>query len=82
VRQLREKLKKYEFDLNFINTIKELTKVAFQKEGRTASLIAIGALFYFINPVDVISDYILPIGYVDDLSIMTLPIPKIRSMKL
>jgi uncharacterized membrane protein YkvA (DUF1232 family) len=37
------------------------------KKGTTRELALIGsALIYFILPVDVIPDYIFPIGYIDD----------------
>ncbi|GAB2572391.1 DUF1232 domain-containing protein [Gracilibacillus alcaliphilus] len=51
----------------FINQLKDFY-VQFMQCKRTPSQLAIigSALLYFIIPVDVVPDYIFPIGYVDD----------------
>lgn len=51
----------------FINDLKELYERFTKKKGTTAELALMGsALIYFILSVDVIPDYIFPIGYLDD----------------
>jgi uncharacterized membrane protein YkvA (DUF1232 family) len=79
--ELKEKLTKESFDGGFLTMVKELLKWATQKDNIKASLIAIGALLYFINPFDLIPDYLGPVGYLDDLGVMTLALHKIRSLK-
>jgi uncharacterized membrane protein YkvA (DUF1232 family) len=77
---LTKKLGEKEFDMNFISLIKDLKKWATQKENISASLIAIGALIYFINPVDLVPDYLGPVGFIDDFGVMTLALTKIKSL--
>jgi uncharacterized membrane protein YkvA (DUF1232 family) len=37
-----------------------------------AKAVIVGALGYFIMPLDAISDYIFPVGYADDLGALTV----------
>ena len=75
--KLQSKLKEADFDSGFLSKVKDLKKFAFQRDNLKVSLIALGALIYFINPIDLIPDYLGPIGYVDDLGVMTLALAKI-----
>lgn len=51
----------------FINQLKDLYHQFIKNKGTVQELTIIGgALLYFIIPMDVIPDYIFPIGYVDD----------------
>ena len=78
--ELDTKLKTAPVDQSFKDKIKMLGKVAFTSHNRKAQVIAIGALLYFINPFDLIPDY-LPFGYVDDLGVVTIAIAAIIKMK-
>jgi len=44
-----------------------------------AKVIIIGALGYFISPVDAISDFIPVVGYADDLGVLTLAIATVAA---
>ncbi|WP_313430864.1 DUF1232 domain-containing protein [Siminovitchia terrae] len=62
-----EKLQKVGSIGPFINHLKELFERFRKRQGNHYELALIGgALLYFIIPVDVIPDYIFPIGYLDD----------------
>jgi len=51
----------------FINKLKELYEKFTTDKGTLFELTIIGStLLYFIIPVDVIPDYVFPIGYLDD----------------
>lgn len=51
----------------FIDQLTELFDRFKKRKGKPYELIIIGsALLYFISPIDVIPDYIFPIGYLDD----------------
>lgn len=51
----------------FIDQLKELFNRFKHRKGKPYELVIIGsALLYFISPIDVIPDYIFPIGYLDD----------------
>lgn len=77
---LDSKLKSAPVDQSFKDKIKMLGKVAFNSTHRQAQVIAIGALLYFINPFDLIPDY-MPFGYVDDLGVVTIAIAAIVKVK-
>ncbi|MGZ4161812.1 MAG: YkvA family protein, partial [Neobacillus sp.] len=62
-----EKLKKVGSIGPFINNLKEMFVKFSKMKGTPVQLALMGsALLYFILPVDVIPDYIFPIGYLDD----------------
>ncbi|MGE7767823.1 DUF1232 domain-containing protein [Peribacillus sp. NPDC096540] len=62
-----EKLQKTGSIGPFINQLKELFERFLQGKGTPGELALIGSsLLYFIISVDVIPDYIFPIGYLDD----------------
>lgn len=51
----------------FIEQLKQCFTIFTKKQASTAHLILIGsALLYFIVPIDVIPDYLFPIGFIDD----------------
>ena len=62
-----EKLKKVGSIGPFINNLKELHMRFLSRKGSIFELALIGSsLLYFISPIDVIPDYLFPIGYLDD----------------
>ncbi|MEN1968510.1 DUF1232 domain-containing protein [Lentibacillus sp. N15] len=62
-----EKLKKIDSVGPFINHLKNFYERFRFKNGSPQALTLIGsALLYFIIPVDVVPDYLFPIGYLDD----------------
>lgn len=68
-----EKLQKVGSIGPFISQLKELYEKFRLRKGTPYELVIIGsALLYFIIPVDVIPDYIFPIGYLDDAIAVTL----------
>ncbi|AOV07718.1 helix-turn-helix domain-containing protein [Sporosarcina ureilytica] len=65
--RFNEKLQNLDSIGPFINQLKELHDIYVTKNVQPSKLLLIGsALIYFIMPVDVIPDYIFPIGYLDD----------------
>lgn len=44
-----------------------------------AKAIAVGALIYFISPLDLIPDHIPVVGYLDDLAVLSLAVNCLRS---
>lgn len=66
-----EKLEKVDSIGPFIDQLKELYERYRIRKGSQSDLLLIGAaLTYFIVPLDVIPDYIFPIGYLDDAIIV------------
>ncbi|TYT73154.1 YkvA family protein [Desulfobotulus mexicanus] len=45
---------------------------------KTSIILALG---YFISPIDLIPDIIFPIGYLDDLAVMTAVLAKLHSFR-
>lgn len=65
--QFEEKLSKVGSLGPFISRLNEMFADFCMKKGSPAQLAIMGsALLYFIVPVDVIPDYLFPIGYIDD----------------
>lgn len=63
----KEKLKRVDSVGPFIERVKKLYEMYRLEKGNASEMIMIGsALLYFIIPIDVIPDYIFPIGYLDD----------------
>ena len=77
---LDEKLKTAPVDSNFKEKLKSLGHDAFSSKNRKIQAIAIGALLYFINPFDLIPDF-TPLGYVDDIGVVTIAIAAIVKIK-
>lgn len=62
-----DKLKKLESGGPYINQLKHLFQRFRMKTGTVSEITIIGsALLYFIMPIDLIPDYMFPIGYLDD----------------
>lgn len=64
----------------FINHLKGFYHKFERKTGTRYQLVIMGsALLYFIIPMDVIPDYIFPIGYVDDALAVKLALKTVTS---
>jgi uncharacterized membrane protein YkvA (DUF1232 family) len=73
--QLSEKLKNERFDQVMVGYCKKLLRVARSKDTPLKSkAICIGALLYFINPIDLIPDHIPVIGYLDDFVVLSVAV--------
>lgn len=73
--EVAKKLEEAPNDPSFAWYTKKLLSLVFGSETQTRTrMIAIGALLYFINPIDLIPDHIPLIGYVDDLAVMSLAV--------
>lgn len=67
LRQFETKLQKISGTGPFIHQLKDMYEKFRINKGAPWEMALIGsALIYFISPVDVIPDYIFPIGYIDD----------------
>lgn len=58
-----------------------LLKIIKSNNNHKAQLIALGALVYLLNPIDLIPDTLGPIGYIDDIGVMTYAIAKISELQ-
>jgi uncharacterized membrane protein YkvA (DUF1232 family) len=69
------KLKSERFDTVFVRHCRQLLKAIFsRKVSKRKKAVAVGALLYFLNPIDLIPDNIPVIGYLDDLAVLTLAV--------
>lgn len=50
----------------------------YRQVSKMSMLKIIGGFLYFLNPVDIVPDFILGIGFLDDLSVLTYVIKNIR----
>ena len=53
----------------------------FNKVSLSEKAMIIGALGYFIAPIDVISDFLLPLGYLDDMAVFAFILNKFSNLK-
>ena len=59
--------------------VKKLYAVVMNSTDLKTRAIAIGALLYFINPIDLIPDFSGPLGLVDDIGVMTIALSVIAT---
>ncbi len=72
---IKTKLKRERFDKIFVEYCRTLMRVITSSESsKKSKAIAIGALVYFLNPIDLIPDHIPVIGYLDDLAVLSLAV--------
>ena len=69
--ELDDKIKKTKIETSFMDKIILLRDYAFSSKNLKIQAIAFGALLYFVNPFDLIPDFSGPLGYVDDLGVVT-----------
>ncbi len=50
----------------------------YKKVSKTSLLLIIGSLLYLLNPMDIVPDFLLGVGFLDDLAVFTYMIKKIR----
>ncbi|WP_077064895.1 YkvA family protein [Lagierella massiliensis] len=50
----------------------------YKKVSKTSLLLIIGSLLYLLNPMDLVPDFLLGVGFLDDLAVFTYMIKKIR----
>lgn len=50
----------------------------YKKVSKTSLLLIIGSLLYLLNPMDLVPDFLIGIGFLDDLAVFTYMIKKIR----
>ena len=56
--------------VSLVNLIKDFAKGEYRDINTSTVVYLIAALLYFINPLDLIPDFILSIGFLDDLSVL------------
>ncbi|MBC7386290.1 MAG: DUF1232 domain-containing protein [Cryobacterium sp.] len=69
--QLQEKKKSTTLSSDFMKILKSVTKAALAPGKGKLKFACIGALVYFINPIDLVPDYLGPIGLVDDFAVLS-----------
>jgi uncharacterized membrane protein YkvA (DUF1232 family) len=73
--QLSDKLKGERFDKLMVQYVKKLFKAAVSKDTPLKTrAICVGALLYFINPIDLIPDHIPVVGYLDDFVVLSVAV--------
>lgn len=89
----KKDLKKYESSYNEDDLFSKISKFASKAGVKTIHYalilyhlvvknynpVAIGALGYFILPIDVVPDFVLGIGYVDDVSVLLFALSHLAS---
>jgi uncharacterized membrane protein YkvA (DUF1232 family) len=79
-KDLKEKLRGARIDRIMIDYTKQLfNAVKNPKISVKAKAICVGALIYFISPIDLIPDHIPVVGYLDDLAVLSLAVNSLRT---
>lgn len=79
-RDVATKLKSARIDRIFFNYSKSLlAAIRSPKTSLKKKAIAVGALIYFISPIDLIPDDIPVVGYLDDLAVLSLAVNSLAS---
>ncbi|MCE4050793.1 DUF1232 domain-containing protein [Bacillus sp. Au-Bac7] len=81
ITQFKKKVKKLGSEGPFIQQLEELYYKFRYKKGSPAQLLLMASgLFYFVSTLDVIPDYILPIGYLDDVIAINIILDRISKL--
>ena len=81
ISQFKKKVKNLGSEGPFIQQLEELYSKFRSKKTSPAQLLLIGSgLFYFISTLDVIPDYLLPVGYLDDAIAINIILDKISKL--
>lgn len=81
----KSKKDKKQFDSGFIadlKSIQELIKASLNgafKFSKKTMIYIVAALLYFINPFDLIPDFILGLGFLDDAAVLAFVLRSVRS---
>lgn len=65
--------------LMLIELVKAYTKGEYRNIPWKSILYAIAAIIYFVNPLDIVPDFIFGIGYLDDATVIAFVINAIRN---
>jgi uncharacterized membrane protein YkvA (DUF1232 family) len=77
--QHREQIEKVWYDLmSLIRMIRAWARGEYKRLPRKSILMAIAAIIYFLNPLDLVPDFIPGVGYLDDAAVITFVIVSIR----
>lgn len=77
---IAQKLKTARVDRIFFDYCKQLlAAIKSPKSTLRSKAIAVGALIYFISPIDLIPDHIPVVGYLDDLAVLSLAVNCLKS---
>jgi uncharacterized membrane protein YkvA (DUF1232 family) len=71
--ELKKKLKLHELTSEFRELVRRASSFAWGKEGTLSQrFLCIGALLYFLNPIDIIPDTLGAVGFLDDFAVLSL----------
>jgi uncharacterized membrane protein YkvA (DUF1232 family) len=77
---VNEKLKTARVDRLFVDYCKQLlAAIKSSKSSMKSKAVAIGALIYFVSPIDLIPDHIAVVGYLDDFAVLSLAVNTIQA---
>ena len=81
-KDLHTKLKGVRLDQIFVAYCKRLIKaIRSPKTPLRVKAVCIGALLYFISPIDLIPDHIPVVGYLDDLAVLSIAVNVVAGME-
>ncbi|WP_455256871.1 YkvA family protein [Peptoniphilus asaccharolyticus] len=65
--------------ITILNLSKDFLSGRYKGVSKESMIMIIAALIYLVNPMDIVPDMLLGIGFLDDISVFTYLIAKIKS---
>ncbi len=65
--------------LLFLSLIKEYGTGEYREISKKSLLLILGSVLYFMNPMDLVPDFILGAGYLDDISVIAYVVTKLKT---
>lgn len=66
------------YDIKMLRKMMKAWQVGTFKFSKTAIIYVIAGLVYFVTPIDLVPDFIVGLGFVDDAAVVTLVFKKIK----
>lgn len=64
--------------INLINLVKDYFQGRYKGIGAKDIMLIVAGLFYLVNPLDLLPDFIVGAGYIDDISVLTYLMTKLK----
>ena len=75
----REQIAEVWYDLmSLVRMVRVWTRGEYKRLPRKTILMAIAAIIYFLNPLDLVPDFIPGVGYLDDATVIAFVVASIR----
>lgn len=86
LREAAEKAQRYRQQLNrvwdqlelLLNLVRAYVRGEYRRVPWKALVLMVGALLYFLNPMDIVPDFLAGIGFIDDATVIAMVVQAVR----